>query len=109
MPLGFGGLFNCKTATHVLVPVGTSPIIPWFNRSPRPLSVSTRSVIRTLCEAGYAVLPGGKGSHIKLKKPGHPTLHVPANREALSPGVLRSVAEALGYPSIRDLAAVTQA
>jgi len=104
MPLGHGGLFNCKTATHVLVPIGTTPIIPWFDRAPRPLVVSTKAMLKALRADGYEVVPGGKGSHIKLKKPGEPTLHLPANREALSPGVLRGVADALGYGSIHDLA-----
>lgn len=104
MPLGHGGLFNCKTATHVLVPVGTTPIIPWFDRAPRPLVVSTKDMLKALRADGYEVVPGGKGSHIKLKKPGEPTLHLPANREALSPGVLRNVANALGHRSIQDLA-----
>lgn len=103
VPHAFHGLFNCLTATWVLVPVGTRPIIPWFSRSPRPLSISTKSLVSALEADGYGIVRGAKGSHLKLRAKGRRTIILPANREALSPRVLSTTAEALGLHSIRDI------
>lgn len=104
MPHGYHGLFNCKTVTHVLVPLGATPIIPWFGESAAPLSMSTDAAVKLAMGEGYAIVPGGgKGSHIKLQATGRPMIILPANRESLSPRVLSSVAAALGRSSIRDL------
>lgn len=104
MPHGYHGLFNCKTVTHVLVPVGAKPIIPWFGESAVPLSISTDEMVKLAMSEGYAIVAGGgKGSHIKLQAIGRPMIILPANRGSLSPKVLSSVATALRRSSIRDL------
>jgi predicted RNA binding protein YcfA (HicA-like mRNA interferase family) len=48
---------------------------------------------------GYSIVPGGKGSHIRLRAPGRPVIIVPASREALPRQVLASVASAFSLPS----------
>jgi len=102
MPHSYHGLFDCKTVTHVLVPVGTTPLIPWFGE-PLALSMSTEAVKRVI-SAGYAIVPGGgKGSHIKLRAAGRPMIIIPANRKSLSPNVLNSVKTALDLRSVKDL------
>lgn len=103
-PHGYHGLFDCLTATHILVPVGTSPIVPWFNSGVRPISVSTRKMLKLLTSAGFTEVGGGKGSHIKMRGHDGQMVIVPANREALSPSVLRNTAQALGFRSVADLA-----
>jgi hypothetical protein len=104
MPQGYKGLFDCRTVTHVLVPIGTEPIIPWFGQSPVPLSMSTDAMVKLALDEGYAIVPGGgKGSHIKLRADGNPMIIVPANRKSLSLKVLWSVATAHGRSSIREL------
>lgn len=91
------GLFNCQTITHVLVPKGQTPILPWIGLTPALPSVSSRKAIRYLEDQGWKVDPGrGKGSHVRLKLIGKQPLTIPANRESLSPPVLKSVADALG-------------
>ncbi len=45
---------------------------------------------------GYEAVPGGKGSHVKLKKSGSPTIILPGNRPALSPGVVKHALSAIG-------------
>ncbi|WP_310773617.1 type II toxin-antitoxin system HicA family toxin [Mycobacterium sp. Z3061] len=91
------GLFNCQRITHVLVPIGQQPILPWIGHSPALPSVSSRRLIRYLEDRGWVIEPGrGKGSHVRLRQVGKPSLTIPANRESLSPPVLKSVAKALG-------------
>ena len=90
------GLFDCQRITHVLVPKGATPVLPWIGHAPALPSVSSRKAVQHLQDRGWNVDPGrGKGSHIRLKHPGKPTLTIPANRESLSPPVLKSVAKAL--------------
>jgi predicted RNA binding protein YcfA (HicA-like mRNA interferase family) len=91
------GLFDCQRITHVLVPKGQEPILPWIGHTPALPSVSSRKAIQYLETRGWKIDPGrGKGSHIRLKNVGKQPLTIPANRESLSPPVLKSVANALG-------------
>lgn len=50
----------------------------------KPISVHTatpRDLIDLARENGYDILPGrGKGSHVVLGKPGHPTITVPGGK-----------------------------
>lgn len=57
---------------------------------------------------GYTLVRGGKGTHIKYKKPGAPTIIIPENRNNLSPGVARNILDALGYNGINDIPKLTQ-
>ena len=102
-PKSFEGFFNCRTIAHVLVPVDEAPIIPWFNQPAVGLSVSSREAVRILQTADYTVVSGGKGSHVKLKKPGEPQIILPGNRKALSVGALQQVKRALGLGSINAI------
>ncbi|MBK7975403.1 MAG: type II toxin-antitoxin system HicA family toxin [Deltaproteobacteria bacterium] len=53
---------------------------------------------------GYAVKPGaGKGSHIRMEKPGAHPVTIPSNRESLSPGVLKSTLASLGGYRLADI------
>jgi predicted RNA binding protein YcfA (HicA-like mRNA interferase family) len=98
------GLFDCQRITHVLVPKGQEPILPWIGHAPALPSVSSRKAIRHLEHRGWKIDPGrGKGSHVRLKHIGMQPLTIPANRESLSPLVLKSVANALGV-RLTDLA-----
>ena len=91
------GLFDCQRITHVLVPRGQKPVLPWIGHAPALPSVSSRKAIRSLEDQGWKIDPGrGKGSHVRLKHVGKQPLTIPANRESLSPVVLKSVANALG-------------
>ena len=91
---------------YVVLPVGAQPIF-------RPTSVdpgataSSKALEGALTRYhGYQPVPGGKGSHIKLKKLGQPTIILPGNRPVLSPGVVKHALGAIGgYPisRLRDL------
>lgn len=96
-------LFNCKTTTWVVVPLGQRPLVPWFDRdAPAAVSVSTRRFIKLLsARFGYQQVNGAK--HLKLVKTGMPTLILPANRDSLSPVVLSTMAHALGFRSARAM------
>ncbi len=98
------GLFDCQRITHVLVPKDQGPILPWIGHTPALPSVSSRKAIRQLEDRGWKIESGrGKGSHVRLKHVGKQPLTIPANRESLSPVVLKSVANALGV-RLADLA-----
>ena len=98
------GLFNKNLVAHVVVPVGTTPTIPWLNAA-RYLAISTRKVERHITkDFGYVDTGRGKGSHRHYHCSGRAPITLPSNRESLSPGVQRQVASALGYKNIRELA-----
>lgn len=91
------GLFNCQRITHILVPVGQKPLLPWIGHAPPLPSISSRQAVRGLEKEGWEIAAGrGKGSHIRLRKQGRKPLTIPANRESLSPGILGQLAHALG-------------
>lgn len=102
------GFFDKDSIAYVIVPVGAKPIVPWLHVADPLVSVSTDRLIRHLRrDFGYVEVSGrGKGGHRWFEHPsGHrPSFPLPANRESLSPVVLRNVAAALGYQSIRELA-----
>ena len=87
---------------YVVLPVGARPIF-------RPMSVdpgataSSKALGGALTKYhGYQPVSGGKGSHVKLKKPGAPTIILPGNRQVLSPGVVKHALDAIGgYPISR--------
>ena len=83
-----------------VVPTGNRTFVPVL--AP-PRTCSTDAVLKLLAKFGYRVVPGGKGSHIKLKKDNSPTMIVPGNRKDLSPGVIRNVLRGLGDYALKDL------
>lgn len=87
---------------YVILPRGARPIFrptsvdPGFTASSRELEDALKK------HHGYQHVPGGKGSHVKLKKPGAPTIHLPGNRAVVSPGVVKQALDAIGgYPIAR--------
>ena len=106
VPHAYQGLFNYKTVTHILVPIGNEPIIPWFGQPVPALSISSKEMIKLVTGQGYTIVPGGKGSHVKLRAHGRPMIIIPDNREALSHRVLSSVATALDLSSASALVSV---
>ena len=45
------------------------------------MPLSGKELAKLFIKAGYEIVPGGKGSHIKLKKKGSPTVIIPNHRE----------------------------
>ncbi len=45
------------------------------------VSISSKDLCKLFQKIGYTIVPGGKGSHIKLKKPGCPTIIIPGHKE----------------------------
>ncbi|GMU80965.1 MAG: hypothetical protein AMXMBFR47_08360 [Planctomycetota bacterium] len=69
-----------------------------------PASCSTRDMVKLCSQAGYEQVRGaGKGSHVKLKKPGSRTIVLPGDRRDLSPGVISHALKILGGYSVADL------
>jgi predicted RNA binding protein YcfA (HicA-like mRNA interferase family) len=91
------GLFNCQAITHVLVPLGQEPILPWIGDVRALPSISTRKAVQLLQKQGWQIIAGrGNGSHIWLERNGGQPVNLPANRERLAPGRLKEIASALG-------------
>jgi HicA toxin of bacterial toxin-antitoxin, len=92
-------LADISEEIYVVLPRGARPIFPVTTIDPGA-TASTRDLESALTKHhGYKVVPGGKGSHIKLSKPGAPTIVLPGNRPVLSPGVVKQALQALGgYP-----------
>jgi len=86
---------NINSDIWSIVPRGKKSIVP---TTATPLrTCSSDEIIKVCNKHGYMVTPGGKGSHIKLKKSGFPTLIVPGNRDNVSPGVTKNILASLGY------------
>ena len=87
---------------YVVLPQGARPIFRPTTIDPGA-TVSSRALEVALTKhCGYKPAQGGKGSHVKLKKPGAPTIVLPGNRHVLSPGVVKQALEAIGgYPISR--------
>ena len=91
---------------YVVLPVGAQPIFRSTSVDPGA-TASSKALQGALTKYhGYQQVPGGKGSHIKLKKHGAPPIILPGNRPVLSPGVVKHVLGTIGgYPisRLRDL------
>ena len=102
------GFYDKDAIAHVIVPIGGRPTVPWLNYTDQLVSLSTDKVARHLRKSfDYQLVSGrGKGSHLWLEstRSGLAPIPLPANRESLSPRVLKTVAETVGYKSIRELA-----
>jgi predicted RNA binding protein YcfA (HicA-like mRNA interferase family) len=86
-----------------VVPAGASSRLPRSRIAPIQ-TCSTDDMVRLYQQAGYQVVKGGgKGSHVKLKKQGAPTMNLPGNRDNLSPTVAATAAQILGDYKLRDL------
>ncbi len=88
---------------YVVLPKGSLPIFSPTSVDPGA-TVSTNSLAGALTKHyGYQHVPGGKGSHLKLKKPGSQTIILPGNRPVLSPGVVKHALNAVGGHPISRL------
>jgi predicted RNA binding protein YcfA (HicA-like mRNA interferase family) len=45
------------------------------------MPLSGKDLCKLFLKAGYEVVPGGKGSHIKLKRKNSPTVIIPNHKE----------------------------
>jgi predicted RNA binding protein YcfA (HicA-like mRNA interferase family) len=84
-----------------VVPSGVRPIVP--TKTLAVQTCSTSDMIKLLEANGYEQVKGGKGSHVKLKRPNSPMAIVPGNRRNLSPGVVKSALRTLGKYAIQDI------
>lgn len=95
-------LADISDSIYVVLPKGSRPIFTptWVDPG---ATVSTKDLVGALTKYhGYEQVPGGKGSHVKLKKPGAPTITLAGNRPVLSPGLVKHALDALGgYPISR--------
>ena len=88
---------------YVILPKGAQPIFRPTSVDPGA-TVSSRALEGALTRHyGYRPAPGGKGSHVKLKKPGSPTISLPGNRSTVSPGIVKNVLKAFGGHPISRL------
>lgn len=95
-------LMDISDDIYVVLPVGVRPIFRPASIDPG-LTVSSCALEGALIRHyGYYVVSGGKGSHVKLKKPGAPTIIIPGGRPVLSPGIVKHALNSLGpYPVSR--------
>lgn len=92
---------NVRSEIWVVVPKGKIPHTP-HGALPAP-TCSTKKM-KQLCEkAGYQVVKGGKGSHIKLKKRNSPMIVLPGNKNSLSTKVAKKVLHAIGNYKLHQL------
>jgi predicted RNA binding protein YcfA (HicA-like mRNA interferase family) len=101
-PRIYSPLYSLRSQVWTVVPRGTTPRLPvrgilHYRQS------STAEIIRLLVSRGFQVAQGGKGSHVKLKKPGVPPVVLPGNRRDLTPGALRNALAAIGNYRLDDL------
>lgn len=91
---------------YVVLPRGAKPVFRTTSIDPGA-TVSTSGLVSALTKHhGYEHVEGGKGSHVKLKKPGSQTIIIPGNKPVLSPGIVKHALNAIGgYPisRVRDL------
>jgi hypothetical protein len=94
-------LFGLSSDIWVLVRKGGVPTLPTFPLYRPVPSLKLEKALRI--SYGYSrVKGGGKGSHVKLKAPGYPTLILPGDRKDLSPVVLKGVAADLGFRDVGE-------
>jgi predicted RNA binding protein YcfA (HicA-like mRNA interferase family) len=92
--------YSLRSDIYTVVPKGGRPILP---AKVLPKTCSADDMVKIYRARGYSVVSGGKGSHVKLKKPGSPTMILPGNRKDLSPGVLNNALKNLGDYTIDDI------
>jgi hypothetical protein len=89
-------LMDINDGIYVILPRGAQPIFRPASIDPGA-TVSSRALEGALTRHhGYQTVSGGKGSHVKLAKPGAPTIIIPGNRPVVSPGVVKQVLNSLG-------------
>jgi len=94
--------FTVTSDIWTVIPLGSKPVLPTLPVAP-VRTCSTAEMIKLYKQAGYAEVAGGKGSHVKLAKPGAPTMILPGDRRELSPGVAKTAIRVLGGFNLIDL------
>ncbi len=95
-------IFSVDADIWTVLPPGSTSILPTQRIAP-VRTCSTAEMIKLFEKAGYGRVPGGKGSHVKLAKPGAPTMILPGDRHELSPGVAKTAVRVLGGHGLGDL------
>jgi predicted RNA binding protein YcfA (HicA-like mRNA interferase family) len=96
-------LMDIADDIYVVLPRGARPIFKPTSIDPGA-TVSSRALVGALTRHhGYQKTSGGKGSHVKLTKPGAPNIHIPGDRPVVSPGVVKQALGAIGGYSISRL------
>ena len=93
-----------KVTDHLweVVPRGSRGSMPVLAK-PYP-SISSRELVKLAENHGWAIKKkAGKGSHVRMECPGHPSLTIPPNRQDVSPGVLKTTLKAIGGYKLNDL------
>ena len=89
-------LMNIDRRIFMILPTGATPIFRSTWVAPG-VTTSSRALESALTRHyGYHRTPGGKGSHVKFKKKGAPTIVLPGNRKSLTPGAIEHALTALG-------------
>lgn len=95
-------IFAVQSDIWTVLPPGATSILPTHRVVP-VRTCSTADMIKLYAKAGYQLVAGGKGSHVKMAKPGAPTMILPGDRGELSPGVAKTAIRVLGDFNLRDL------
>jgi predicted RNA binding protein YcfA (HicA-like mRNA interferase family) len=96
-------LTKISDEVYIVLPRGARPIFKPTSIDPGATISSRELIIALTKHHGYQQAAGGKGSHIKLTKPGAPNIHVPGNRPVLSPGIVKQALKAVGGHPISSL------
>jgi hypothetical protein len=99
--------FPVTSNIWTVIPAGSKSRLPVKPVAPVQ-TCSTKQMIELYRDAGYEVVTGGKGSHVKLKRAGAPTMILPGNRRELSPGVAKTALRVLGNFNLHDLQRLLQ-
>lgn len=88
---------------YAIVPRGYRPVLPWRHIQPAPTTSSRELIQASRKHYGFEEVPGGKGSHVKMKHPDGRTLIIPGDRKNLRPGTLNNTLDTLGGYNLRQL------
>lgn len=86
---------------YTVVRAGQFPIFGSITSLPK--TCSTGAMIKLAENRGWKRADGGKGSHVKLKKPNSPVIILPGNRKELSLGVAKQILRILGGYALHEL------
>jgi hypothetical protein len=96
-------LMDISDDIYVVLPRGARPIFKPTSIDPGATISSAALATALVKHHGYQQVAGGKGSHVKLVKPGAPNIHIPGNRSVVSPGVVKQALNAIGGHPISQL------
>ena len=89
------GLYTLNNRIYEIVTPSSPKILP--SKGAAPFVCSTTEASKACYSDGWdKIKKGGKGSHIKMDKPGKRPIIIPGNRKSLSTGVLKNIMSSLG-------------